>query len=268
MRYVGGKARQAASVVEAVLARRGDRQRYVEPFIGGCSVFAALAPHFTTVVGGDVVPDLIMFWTAVRDGWLPPATLSAQEYERLLSERPSSLRAWAGFAASYNGRWWGGYGPRAPGRDYLAESLRTTVKKAAGLRGASFVCCDYRDHVVDNDTVVYADPPYAAVSRKNHRGRRAPDDTGTHDIYGSGAFDTNLFWHVMQTWVDRGALVFVHEFTAPPAWRAVSTRARVASMNHRSAGRSSAESLWIHESAVQHVLAELADRADEKGPRE
>lgn len=233
MRYVGGKVRQASQIRKIISDLRGDRTRYVEPFVGGASVFSAVASMFDTAIGTDIIPDLILFWEAVRGGWLPPIELTEADYERLLHEAPSPLRAWAGFAASYNGRWWGGYGPRAAGRDYLAESLRATVKKARGLSNAMFRCCDYREHKIDAGTVIYCDPPYKDVSANNHRGRRVPGTSGGDTIYGAERFDSRAFWSTAETWARSGALVLVHEYEAPAGWRPLHEKIRTATMNHR-----------------------------------
>jgi len=244
MRYVGGKFRQAKHVCFELKRRKKLRTRYIEPMMGGGAVFAKAAPLFKEAIGADVVEDLMLFWMAVRDGWTPPIEVSKDDYERLLNEGPSALRGWVGFVASYNGRWWGGYGPKAAGRDYLAESYRSTMKKAAGMTHADFVCCPYWEHEVDANTAVYCDPPYEHTTGNNHSGRKTPE--GSSDgIYGTEHFDHARFWVVMEEWVQKGALVLVHEYDAPEGWERVCTTGRVETMNHR--GQSSGsrkESLW------------------------
>ena len=136
MRYLGGKVRQAKRIRAAITALRCDRYCYLEPFVGGGSTFAAVAPDFERAVAGDVVPDLILFWEAVADGWVPPATMSAEEYEGLRHASPSPMRAWAMFAASYNGRPWAGYGPVASGRDNSARPAATERSDAENGPGA------------------------------------------------------------------------------------------------------------------------------------
>jgi site-specific DNA-adenine methylase len=246
MRYVGGKSRQAKKILNALLKHRGDRRKYIEPFVGGGSVLATIAPHFSTVFAGDIVPDLILFWQAVSRGWLPPQQISKEDYESLLRSDPSPMRAWAGFAASYNGRWWGGYGPKAAGRDYLAESYRSTVSKSVGIALAELRCCSFEKwrHDVDGNTVIYCDPPYKDDSGNNHSGLATPEGTGDK-IYGATMFDHGQFWSEMDEWEQRGALVFVHEYTAPEGWIPVYSEARVETMNHRdkSSGRRT-EALW------------------------
>lgn len=219
MRYLGGKARQSRDVLDVILAQRGDRSRYVEPFMGGGSVLSRVAPHFDLVTGGDAVPELVELWRAVTNGWDPPAEMTREAWTALRDDpSPTAAKGWAAYAASYNGKYFAGYGPTAPGagRDYLAESRRGILRKAATLGHARFVCCDYADHDVDADTVVYCDPPYE----------------GTEQYGAVGDFDHGRFWDTMGEWTARGALVLVHEYAAPEGWVVVHERARTETMNH------------------------------------
>ena len=234
MRYVGGKFRQAKATKEVILKLADGRQNYLEPFIGGGSVFAAVAPHFERAIGADLCPEVPAFWQAVRDGWVPPSTMTKETYLALKkSGGPTPMRAWAAFAASYNGKYFGGYGPthEASGRDYLGRSQRSTLKKAEGMTGpgVEFMHSSYRDHVVDPSWVVYCDPPYA----------------GTMSYSGAPRFDSQAFWSVCEVWSWFGALVLVHEYTAPDNWEPVLITERTETMNH--SGSSSGkrkETLW------------------------
>jgi DNA adenine methylase len=222
MRYLGGKIRQAKWLRSEILHLRQDNQIiYVEPFVGGGAVLEQLAPCFDHVLASDLVPDLILLWQAVTTGWIPPSAITREAYESLRDQKPSALRAWAGFAASYNGKWFAGYGPKASGRDYLAESQRAILRKAEAFKHAGFVCCDFADHEVDSSCVVYCDPPYA----------------NTEGYAGAGNFDHTRFWKTCDSWADTGALVLVTEYTAPSHWCEVSSISRTETMNH--SGKSS-----------------------------
>lgn len=241
MRYHGGKGRHARHVEAEVLKRKGTRTRYLEPFIGGGSVFSRVARHFPHAVAGDVLECLINLWVAkVYCNWEAPLTLSREEYQKLKdSEYPTPEKAWAGFAASYNGKWFSGYGPIANGlhkHDYLAEARRSLDKKASTMTGhqsMSFVCADYRElsHLVDETAVVYCDPPYE----------------GTHGYDGAAPFDTDEFWDVMEQWKAAGALVFVHEFHAPDGWDVAYEKERVSTMDYGGMAYRRTEYLFVGE---------------------
>lgn len=87
MRYMGGKARQAKHIREVIARMRGDRTRYVEPFMGGAWVSAAVAPDFPAAVLADASEPLVTLWHAVVvDGWEPPSAMTRDEYDRLRAE--------------------------------------------------------------------------------------------------------------------------------------------------------------------------------------
>lgn len=242
MRYLGGKHRQASEIAQIIDKHRDGRSKYLEPFVGGGSVFSKVSARFDEATAGDAVPDLIHLWNQVSDGWEPPTTLSKLEWQSLReSQIPSAMRAWAGYAASYNGKWFAGYGPTASGRDYLAESHRGIMRKASSMHpNARFVAGDYSTHIVTSDTVVYCDPPYA----------------GTETYGAADGFDHERFWNCVAGWSLMGALVLVHEYTAPADWTPVYARARVETMNH--GGKSSGartETIFIHRS---HIAADAA----------
>lgn len=241
MRYVGGKQRQAKDIARVLLALGSECHTYLEPFVGGASVLAEVSPFMGHSIAADISLDLVLFWCAVQDGWRPPASLTKDEYDALREGPPSPMRAWAGYAASYNGRWWGGYGPMAPGRDYLAESLRAVDRKASGFHNVSWRACDYEEHATVRDGwLVYCDPPY--INTGGHRGLSNPGAVGYTDL----DFDHDRFWQVMNEWVAMGAQVVVSEYEAPPGWTASERIDRTETMNHRdqSSGKRD-EVLWV-----------------------
>ena len=218
MRYVGGKARTAKRIAAKVTSH--DRPILFEPFMGGASVSVECIPHFDCVILSDAHPDVIALWQAVASGWKPPAWVTKAEYEVLKKAEPSPERGFAGFAASYNGKYFGGYGPEAKsaGRNYLEESRRSILKKAPILADDKvFICLAPYDTWHPNElSVVYADPPYK----------------GTTGYGGTDAFDTERFWTIMDEWVESGALVYVSEYEAPNHWMMVSEFQRNATLHH------------------------------------
>lgn len=64
-----------------------------------------MAPLFEKAIAADAVPDLIMMWQALMQGWEPPDQVSFQEFERLRHTdiTPSALRAFVGQVSRHPG---------------------------------------------------------------------------------------------------------------------------------------------------------------------
>ncbi|GGN40076.1 hypothetical protein GCM10010109_68660 [Actinoplanes campanulatus] len=191
-------------------------------------MFTAVAPSFDEAVAGDSALDLALMWQAVADGWLPPDTVTEDEYRAMRHADPSPLRAFVGFGCSFGGRWFQGYA-RSSGRNYPAECHRRIRHMAPAFRGRSVHCRDYRYWRVDANTVVYCDPPYA----------------DTTPYAGSPRFNSDEFWWVAERWARSGALVLVSEYTAPTGWRSVWSKARRVTMRVDDNSSIATEHLWM-----------------------
>jgi DNA adenine methylase len=146
VQYVGGKKTIARWVRDVVAAQRGDSGTYIEPFVGGGSVYAAVAPSFPRAGFGDLHPDLIALWAAVAEGWLPPENISEDDYRTVRAGPVCALRGFVGFGCSFGGKWFGGYAraPKTPERNYAAQCRRWIVKHRAFEHGSSTCyrwCC-------------------------------------------------------------------------------------------------------------------------------
>lgn len=239
MRYVGGKYRYAsdlAGVIRASVPRWCDT--YLEPFVGGGGAFERIGALFPKRYASDVDPNVVILWRAVAAGWLPPDTLTEQEYTALRHAEPSPLRSFAGFGCSFGGKWFGGFarGVCAPsqgaprgadadtyGADNAASSSRGVRRAAPIFQGATVhEGCFSWWHPAPG-TVIYLDPPYAGTLG-----------------YASGAFDHDLFWRTAERWTRSGCFVFVSEYASPSGWRDVWARKK----GSRALG-SKVERLWV-----------------------
>lgn len=175
----------------------------------------------------------MLFWMAVQSGWQPPKKISRSLYYKLkASPNPSPLRAWAACASSYASKWFGGYVGETPTRSRLSESFDATMKKAAKLQNVLLHRCDYRTIVVDDNTVVYCDPPYANTTAYN----------------GAPNFNTDIFWNTVNRWAVQGALVLISEYTVPQTfsylWRSVFTRTKQESLSRTGTSNPIHENLY------------------------
>lgn len=73
----------------------------------------------------------------------------------------------------------------------------------SNLTTAQFTCQDYRDVIIPNNSIVYADPPYN-------------NTTG----YGKDKFNSDEFWKYMRI-ISKNNKVFISEQTAPNDFKCV-----------------------------------------------
>lgn len=213
MRYLGGKSRTAVPIVAAITghaSRLGTPTRWVEPFMGGGSVTVGVSRLgvFAAVHASDVDPLVVAYWTAIRDGWTPPKSVTFEEWSAVRSnpdDYPAEYVAHLAYNCSFGGKRWGGYARamKADGvtpRNFADESSRRDSAARPYIGHVAFACSDYADALsgVRPGDVVYCDPPYA-------------NTTG----YATGAFDHDAFWSAVQHAADDGALVYVSEYTHP-----------------------------------------------------
>ena len=236
MQYLGGKSRIAKPIAQIIRERSGDRSLYVEPFLGAASVASLVAPHFATAILSDASWDLILLWRAALSGWEPPAEISEERWRELRDDpNPSPERAIAGFGCSFGGKWFAGYA-RDPkgGRNYVHTFWNGVQKRLPGLREAYILRRDYRSSIAGDDlrnAVYYLDPPYAA----------------TTGYASTGDFDSEEFWDYADTLADRGALVFVSEYSAPSHWEAIWEATPRSTLRKISGNRRSTERLYTRQ---------------------
>ena len=138
-----------------------------------------------------------------------PDTISREQYAAIRADK-AAFPAWmvgaAGFLASYNGKYFGGYAGRVTTkqgeRDYYDEARRNLQKQAAAFQSVDFARFDYRN-ISFSDCVIYCDPPYMGT-------------TG----YNGEVFDTAEFWNIIRAWSERN-VVLISEQAAPPDFKCI-----------------------------------------------
>lgn len=206
MRYVGGKSRQRRHFVPAILDHTPNRERYLEPFVGGGSMLEWMAPHFAAVRASDTHEDLILMYQALQNGWEPPNSVTEERYRELRHSPPSPERGFVGFACAFGAKWFRGYARHkgSTPETYPSRSRRSLEALMSKLPDdTQFSRRDYRQWNPRPGTVVYCDPPY--------------EQRGV-DYATSAGFDHGEFWLLMDVWAQSGAHVYVSEFHAPTHW--------------------------------------------------
>lgn len=199
MQYMGGKARIAKRVIQAILDDGAPTDRWFEPFVGGANVMEHAAPVFKKCFGADAHRDAAMMWGAASNGWRP-GKVTRELYKELRHADSSALRGFVGFGASFGGKWFGGFGASQNRGELWKSSARTLDRQATVFErhGVVFQHRFFGEYTPPSGTTVYCDPPYAGT-------------TG----YSTGDFDHHNFYLTLREWARNGCRVYVSEYTVP-----------------------------------------------------
>lgn len=204
-----GSKRKIAKKLASLMPLEG---RYFEPFIGGGAVLGALGPRSSAA--GDVIPELVALWRAVKTRPTEIADAYEQDWNRLQEEghllfyevrdrfneqrRPEDLlflsRTCVNGLIRFNkqGDFNNSFHHTRPGVSPV-RLRRTLDQWSARVAETDFNSGDYTKTLASakSGDIVYLDPPYAST-----RGR-----------YQSGqGLDQERFWQVLADLSDRGIL--------------------------------------------------------------
>ena len=244
MKYVGSKRRILKDILPIILKGRVSGQTFVDCFCGSGIVSQSVdAPAITA----DINPYLISLLMAVKDGWKPPGIITEEEYvqwKTLYNDlentdiydapdwRTMAMIGFVGFCCSFGGKFWGGYArgndSKGEPRNYADEQSRNLVKRAAKIRHVNFVCCDYRRLDIPNDSIIYADPPYAQTTKYKNR----------------DGFDHNEFWDWCRQKNKEGHTLFISEYVAPDDFECVWEKEVVSGLDLNTGGKRAVEKLF------------------------
>jgi DNA adenine methylase len=209
MQYFGGKAgtvgKRHAELCSRLLT---PSCTFVDMFCGSMNVIRHVKHPYRMAIDGNHA--LINMWTRAQHGWIPPKTLSAEDYYHLkdVQDPTNPLTAFAGFGCSFGGKWFGGYAKDRPQQRYAECAANQIVAKVKDLQDVAIRYYDYRTLVpgaLESGTVIYCDPPYA----------------GTTQYGAMPHFNPEEFWRWCRGHVDAGVHVIVSEYTAPLDWLCV-----------------------------------------------
>lgn len=235
MQYLGGKSRIKRPISNII--NKNKRDRFYSLFVGAASVESLVEIDDKTL--NDSHKYLIEMYKNMQRGWLPPETVSKEEYYAIKSnqDKDMALSGFVGFACSFGGKWWGGYARNNSGTNYAAQSRRSLLKKWDGISLAKFYSLDYQCVPVHKNSVIYCDPPYANTTRYSN----------------SKGFDYGVFWNYMRLLSEEN-LVFISEISAPsdfvPVWEKPFKRSL--DVNKKNIFES-VEKLYVHKSKERVV---------------
>lgn len=207
--YQGSKRRLMPALQSIARERSRDCRFYVEPFLGGANSIAANVYGLPMILS-DAHGELIALYTALRDGWEPPAVITRSEYEaarRRDPDLPTHVIAWRLLAASAKSRYDTSWAkdPRRNGdliAPYSKPQAEAARKLGLALKGAELHALSYERLKIPSGSYVYCDPPYK----------------GTAEYKVSG-FDSEAFYEwAEKTASEFGRTVIVSEYQAPDHW--------------------------------------------------
>lgn len=198
MQYLGSKNRMAKHILPIILKDRKPNQLYVEPFVGGCNMIDKVDGRR---LANDNHTELIEMWKALQEGWIPPTTITKEDYQNVrLNPRNYSpaMIAFVGFLCSFGGKWFGGYASNTKGDNYAERGSRVLVKQIENLKeDIVFTSQDYLTMQLEPNSLIYCDPPYR-------------NTTGYRD-----SFDHEAFYDWCREKSKEGHDVFISEYEMP-----------------------------------------------------
>ena len=173
MKYMGSKARIAKDIAPIInkLIIDNNINTYIEPFVGGCNMIEHI--KCSNKIGSDNNDYLISMWKDLQDGWNPPTEMSKNMYLDIKNNKDKykpSLVAIAGFCATYNAKWFGGYAGIVKTkigtyRNYYDEAIRNIQKQVPKIKDVDFRYGDYKQYTNVSNTLIYCDIPYKGTTQ-------------------------------------------------------------------------------------------------------
>lgn len=236
MKYMGSKARIAKDISQIInqIIKDNGIKAYVEPFVGGANMIEHI--QCQSKYGFDINPYLIEFWKQIQSGWNPLTDVQMtkelyQDIRSNMDKYPQHIVALAGFCASYNAKWFGGYAGTVKTkintyRNYYDEAVRNVLKQADRIKDVFFSCGDYREFgkLIDN-ALIYCDPPYYGT-------------TGYKDD-----FDHEAYWKWVRE-MSKKNIVICSEYSAPPDFECIWTKQLTTTLDKNSRSKA-VEKLFI-----------------------
>jgi len=218
MRYIGGKKRQSKIIANYIMEHKGNRNVYVEPFCGMCSVASRLTNEFDTIILADNNKHIVnLLKSLVDDTFVPYQWVSQEqtekEHKKFKAMKDKGIEhpmmAFWGHGMSFAAKW---FGTLARSKDasgvkssksHVRNSNRGLLElqeKLKQIKNLTIVHSSYDELNIPNNSVVYCDPPYK----------------GRNNMYGNvKQFDHNDYWDWVRQLSTDDRLVIATEYTIP-----------------------------------------------------
>ena len=243
MKFMGSKARLSkdiAPIINNIIAKN-NIDSYIEPFVGGANMIDKIECEKKS--GSDVNEYLIAMWNALQNGWEIPSSISRDEYNDIkdnMDKYSIELVSVAGFCATYNAKWFGGYAgvvttKTGVVRNYYDESIRNIEKQLPQLEDVRFGCFGYEIYQNIKDKLFYCDPPYKDTTQYDH----------------NKGFDHEVFYDWCRE-TSRDNIVLISEYEMPSDFICIFEKQLTTTLDKNSRKKST-EKLFVHKSNLDKV---------------
>lgn len=209
----------------------------VSLFCGALNVEAKVK-GFNRIICNDNQEYLIALFKALQKGYDLPEYISEEQYHYIKEHKDEdkALTGFVGFACSFGGKWFGGYARDKAQVNYALRGKKSLASKMKTLMDAEFTCLDYRDVILPDDCVVYADPPYENTTK-----------------YANTDFDTASFWDYMRQ-ISQSHIVYISELNAPDDFVSIWEKEvrRILDVNKNNQFKST-EKLYVHKNNLEII---------------
>lgn len=232
MVYMGSKAKYAKNIIPFIISQRKKNQHYVEPFCGGANVIDKITGNR---IANDINPYLIALFKAIQSGYIPPTSISENDYIYVRENKEKfspELVGFYGVAASYSAIFFGGYARgwdnKGNPRNYVLERQKNILAQKEGIMGIDFYNIDYRELPIPTNSIIYCDPPYKGTAKYKYMEN----------------FDYNVFYDWCEYKVEEGNTVYVSEYSAPNTWELLWQKEVCSSLTQDKGAKKSKERLY------------------------
>lgn len=154
-----------------------ENTRFIDLFGGGMNVVCEIP--FKNKVAIDLNLYVIELWNELQKNGMKniPLTVSEKEYNDIKKSYidndgryPYYIIGYVGTCASFGGSWFNGYARYNPNKneDHIKEAyngLKKQVENFKYLDSTIFACCSYDQMPINENDVIYCDPPYASTKK-------------------------------------------------------------------------------------------------------
>lgn len=215
MQYLGGKSRIRKQVAGYLESIRKPEQVYFEPFVGGAWVLQEMSGKRIASDGNFA---LIEMYKALQCGWVPPDTITKEQYKEYKEKQDprDPMTAFVGIGCSFAGKWFGGFiGNGEKAKCSVKASRGSLLKQLPAILDCDFIHGTFDVHSVGDGWLVYCDPPYQGTT-----------------AYGAfSGFDHDKFWGTVRSWSKHNTVI-VSEYAAPSDFECVQDIEKKNCMRH------------------------------------